>query len=491
VSTLSADPPRPRGLRGFASPSSAGVRTWLYRRLEPLVPGGLPGGDRGDLLTRLIRDAEDAQDLVVRAAVPILAAPAAWAAATLTAAVLLPSAGRALLAAGLLATAGLTVAVILASHQVAALPAARGAVGSWVLGALTAGEELAALGAAEWTVAQLTERERVLGTRTRAVATATGLSRAACVLAGGAGLAAVAWTGAAAQQAGRIGPVELGVLVFLALGVASLLQGPARRRRPPAGQPGLPGPPGRPRPAGVPRGRSGTPGSPEPQAASPPAPARHRRPARSGRDLSEPPRPATRAPRPGPGARPQSAGRAGRAERLRQDAGRPCPAALHRPECRAAAYRWRRRADPAGRAGPGPAGLQPRAADAVPGPAPREPAPRCAARDRRADHRPLAELQLGPWLDRLESGLDTVLAPWGHPVSGGELQRLSVARALLADRPVLLLDEPARHLDAASADAVLWAVLARAADRSLLWITHQAAELAVFPEVCTLPADSS
>jgi ABC-type transport system involved in cytochrome bd biosynthesis fused ATPase/permease subunit len=95
----------------------------------------------------------------------------------------------------------------------------------------------------------------------------------------------------------------------------------------------------------------------------------------------------------------------------------------------------------------------------------------------------LGQLGLGPWLDQLELGLDTVVAPWGHPVSGGELQRLSVARALLANRPVLLLDEPTNHLDAAAAGAVLETVLKRAADRSLLWITHQPEELRQFPEV--------
>jgi ATP-binding cassette subfamily C protein CydCD len=95
----------------------------------------------------------------------------------------------------------------------------------------------------------------------------------------------------------------------------------------------------------------------------------------------------------------------------------------------------------------------------------------------------LGELQLGPWLDQLERGLDTVVAPWGHPVSGGERQRLSLARALLSDRPVLLLDEPTSHLDEATARAVLQAVLARAAGRSLLWVTHRPAELARFPEV--------
>jgi ATP-binding cassette subfamily C protein CydCD len=58
---------------------------------------------------------------------------------------------------------------------------------------------------------------------------------------------------------------------------------------------------------------------------------------------------------------------------------------------------------------------------------------------------------------------------------------------LLANRPVLLLDEPTSHLDPPAADAVLETVLEQAADRSLLWVTHRPAELAVFPRVRTLP----
>jgi ATP-binding cassette, subfamily C, bacterial CydCD len=103
----------------------------------------------------------------------------------------------------------------------------------------------------------------------------------------------------------------------------------------------------------------------------------------------------------------------------------------------------------------------------------------------------LEQLQLGPWLHQLELGLDTVIAPWGHPVSGGELQRLSVARAVLADRPVLLLDEPTSHLDGATADAVLKAVLERAADRSPLWVTHRPEELVLFPEIHSLAEQRS
>jgi ATP-binding cassette, subfamily C, bacterial CydC len=95
----------------------------------------------------------------------------------------------------------------------------------------------------------------------------------------------------------------------------------------------------------------------------------------------------------------------------------------------------------------------------------------------------LGRFGLAPWLDRLERGLDTVLAPWGHPVSGGELLRLSLARAVLTGRPVLVLDEPTNHLDQATAEAVLEAVLEHARGRSVLWVTHWPAELALVPEV--------
>ena len=96
---------------------------------------------------------------------------------------------------------------------------------TWVLGTLASGEELAALGADDWALAELDRRERALGARQRAAAAAAGLGRAAAALAGGGGLAGVTWAGSAALRAGQIGPVELGVLVFLALGAAGVLQG--------------------------------------------------------------------------------------------------------------------------------------------------------------------------------------------------------------------------------------------------------------------------
>ena len=89
----------------------AALRAWLYGRLERLVPAGLPGGDRGDLLARLVSDTEEAQDLVVRAAVPVLVGAVAWGAAVVTAGLLLGTAGWVLLTAGVLGAAGVAAAV--------------------------------------------------------------------------------------------------------------------------------------------------------------------------------------------------------------------------------------------------------------------------------------------------------------------------------------------------------------------------------------------
>jgi hypothetical protein len=49
-----------------------------------------------------------------------------------------------------------------------------------------------------------------------------------------------------------------------------------------------------------------------------------------------------------------------------------------------------------------------------------------------------------------------------------------------------LLDEPTSHLDPATADATLMAMLERTGQRAVLWVTHRAAELAAFPDVVDL-----
>jgi ATP-binding cassette subfamily C protein CydCD len=463
----------------------ATLRTWLYRCLERLVPAGVPGGDRGDLLTRLISDTEEAQDLVVRAGVPVPAAAAAWCAAVTATAILLPAAGVALLAAGVPGAAGITVAAVLTDRNSAALPAARGAVGSWILGVLGSSEELAAVGAADWVLAQLAERERALGIRTRAVAAAAGLGRVSVALAGGAGLAGVAWTAAAAQRSGRVSPVEFGVLVFLALGVAGLLQGlPDAVSRLPVGRASL-------------QRLSGLSRMPEPVAAHAEDGGRYVTPdpALGGSRRST----ATVVLRGAALAYPHRRDPVLRGLDLELAPGRPAaltgPSGSGKTSVVLALLRFidlsggRLTVDGADARMLPPGQIRALIAWSPEQPA-LFPAPLRANLRVGAPHATdgeitglLGQLGLGPWLDQLESGLDTVVAPWGHPVSGGELQRLSVARALLANRPVLLLDEPTGHLDPDTADTVLNAVLELAADRSLLWITHRPQELRQFPEV--------
>ena len=80
--------------------------------------------------------------------------------------------------------------------------------------------------------------------------------------------------------------------------------------------------------------------------------------------------------------------------------------------------------------------------------------------------------------DALPDGLDTLVGEHGARLSGGQRQRLALARALLADFPVLVLDEPAEHLDLATADALTADLLAATAGRTTLLITHRLAGLA-------------
>jgi thiol reductant ABC exporter CydC subunit len=90
------------------------------------------------------------------------------------------------------------------------------------------------------------------------------------------------------------------------------------------------------------------------------------------------------------------------------------------------------------------------------------------------------------WVDRLPAGLDTAVGELGERMSGGERQRLAAARVLLADFPVMVLDEPGEHLDTATADAIVADVLDAASGRAVLLITHRLAGLHAADEVIVL-----
>ncbi len=101
-------------------------------------------------------------------------------------------------------------------------------------------------------------------------------------------------------------------------------------------------------------------------------------------------------------------------------------------------------------------------------------------------HEVLAKVRLRDWVEGLPEGLGTEVGERGARMSGGQRQRLAIARALLADFPILILDEPGEHLDTETADAILADVLALTRERALLLITHRRADLAEMDAVLTL-----
>jgi ABC-type multidrug transport system fused ATPase/permease subunit len=100
----------------------------------------------------------------------------------------------------------------------------------------------------------------------------------------------------------------------------------------------------------------------------------------------------------------------------------------------------------------------------------------------------LAEVGLLAWVDGLPNGLATEVGEHGARLSGGQRQRLVVARALLADFPVLILDEPTEHLDPQAADALTANLLAAASGRTTLLITHRLSGLQTVDRILLMEA---
>ncbi|MER5615770.1 thiol reductant ABC exporter subunit CydD [Streptomyces sp. NPDC002215] len=98
----------------------------------------------------------------------------------------------------------------------------------------------------------------------------------------------------------------------------------------------------------------------------------------------------------------------------------------------------------------------------------------------------LGRARLLDWADALPDGLDTLVGEHGARLSGGQRQRLALARAILADFPVLVLDEPAEHLDLATADALTADLLAATEGRTTVLITHRLEGLEAVDEVLVL-----
>ncbi|MFF7868195.1 thiol reductant ABC exporter subunit CydD [Streptomyces qaidamensis] len=456
----------------------ADTRVAVFRRLERLAPAGLRRVRRGDLLSRLVADVDALQDYWLRWLLPAGAAVVVSAASVGFTAWLLPEAG-AVLAAGLLA-AGVGVPLItgaVARRSEHRLAPARGVLATRVADLLTGTAELTVAGALPARTAQAREADRALTRIASRAATATALGDGLTALISGLTVTAAALAGAQAVAAGRLDGVTMAVVVLTplaafeaVLGLPLAVQYRQRVRRSAErvyevlDAPEPVAEPERPR-----------------QAPSSPFPvvlkgltaryAGQERDALAGLDLTldEGRRIAV--------VGPSGSGKTTLAQVLLRfldaKAGSYVLAgvdacALHSDDVR------------------GLVGLC--AQDAHLFDSSLRENLLLARKDATEDHlsAALRRARLLDWADSLPDGLDTLVGEHGARLSGGQRQRLALARALLADFPVLVLDEPAEHLDLPTADALTADLLAATEGRTTLLITHRLAGLEAVDEVIVL-----
>lgn len=100
----------------------------------------------------------------------------------------------------------------------------------------------------------------------------------------------------------------------------------------------------------------------------------------------------------------------------------------------------------------------------------------------------LADVLMRTGLEKLleDAGLNSWLGEGGRQLSGGELRRLAIARALLHDAPLMLLDEPTEGLDAATERQILDLLADVMRDKTLLMVTHRLRGLARFNQIIVM-----
>lgn len=93
---------------------------------------------------------------------------------------------------------------------------------------------------------------------------------------------------------------------------------------------------------------------------------------------------------------------------------------------------------------------------------------------------------LDDWISGLPNGLDTPVGEAGSAVSGGEARRIALARALVSNAPILLLDEPTEGLDGTTEQMVVERLKVRLQGKTVLVVTHRPACLALVERVITI-----
>ncbi|MFD8279465.1 thiol reductant ABC exporter subunit CydD [Streptomyces solisilvae] len=458
----------------------AELRVAVYRRLERLAPAGLGRTRRGDLLSRLVADVDAVQDYFLRWLLPVGTALIVGAASVGFLTWVLPEAG-AVLAAGLL-VAGVVVPAVsgaLARRAERRLAPARGALSAQVVDLLAGAAELTVAGALPRRLDEVRRADGALTRIARRTAAAAGTGAGLSALVCGLTVAAAAWVGVPAVADGRIHGVWLAVVVLTPLAafeaVAGLPLAVQHRQRVRRAAERVYEVLDEPLPVREPdeARREEAPSTPYPLVLRG-ITARHpgqSAPALDGFGLEL--RPGRRVAVVGP----SGAGKSTLAQVLL------------------------RFLDPEG----GTYTLAGRNAATLDGDAVRRLVGLCAqdahvfdsslrenlrlARPGASDDElrsALAGARLLDWVDGLPDGLDTLVGEQGARLSGGQRQRLALARALLAEFPVLVLDEPAEHLDLPTADALTADLLSATRGRTTVLITHRLAGLAAVDEVIVL-----
>lgn len=97
----------------------------------------------------------------------------------------------------------------------------------------------------------------------------------------------------------------------------------------------------------------------------------------------------------------------------------------------------------------------------------------------------LNQVGLGKLLEQ-EQGLDQWLGDGGRPLSGGEQRRLGLARVLLNQAPILLLDEPTEGLDRETERQILRLILTHCQNKTLIMVTHRLTAIEQFDSLCII-----
>lgn len=87
------------------------------------------------------------------------------------------------------------------------------------------------------------------------------------------------------------------------------------------------------------------------------------------------------------------------------------------------------------------------------------------------------------FIDSLPQGYDTKLGELGDSVSGGERQRIGIARAFLHDAKTILLDEPTSNIDSLNEGIILKSLLEERKDKTIVLVSHRKSTMSIVDEV--------